>query len=105
LQSARTADNPAVTIVPNVKIKMNARHSISYLSLHDLFGKALFYLYKDPSSNTQVANREQVVGTVIQVIRHKGSASLRQNSNNLFLSNNPEPDIARLSSTAVINHL
>jgi hypothetical protein len=38
---ARTSDNPDVTIVPNIKLKMNARHSIHYLSLNDLLEKPL----------------------------------------------------------------
>jgi hypothetical protein len=38
---ARVADNNAVTIVTNVKVKANVRHSILYLSLHDLLGKPL----------------------------------------------------------------
>jgi len=38
---ARTVDESAVTIVSNVKVKVNARHSILYLCLHDLLGKSL----------------------------------------------------------------
>jgi hypothetical protein len=34
-----TADNLAVTVVVNGKIKVNATHSIPYLSLHELLGK------------------------------------------------------------------
>jgi len=36
-----TADNPVVTVVPNDKVKVNATHSIPYLSRHDVLGKPL----------------------------------------------------------------
>jgi len=38
---ARTADNTAVTIGPNIRIKVNARHSIPSLRLPNLLGKPL----------------------------------------------------------------
>jgi len=37
----RTVNESAVTIVSNVKVKVNARHSILYLYLHALLGKPL----------------------------------------------------------------
>jgi len=41
---ACTANNPAVTTVPNVKVKVTARHSIPYLSPYDILGKPLLLL-------------------------------------------------------------
>ena len=39
--TARIADNCAVKGVPNVKVRMEAQHSIALMSLRDLLGKAL----------------------------------------------------------------
>ena len=36
VRPARTVDNSAVLVVPNVKIRVEAQHSISALSPHDL---------------------------------------------------------------------
>ena len=39
MRPARRAHNAAVLVVPNVKVRMEAEHSIAPLSLHDLLGK------------------------------------------------------------------
>ena len=43
VQPARKADNFAVTVVQNVKISMEAQHSIRPLSLHDLLRESFIY--------------------------------------------------------------
>ena len=43
MQPARTADNSAVFVVPNVKVRMEAQHSIPPMSLHDLFRKTFTF--------------------------------------------------------------
>ena len=48
MRPAFTADNSAVLVVPNVKVRMEADRSIPSLSLQDLLGKALplpFYAF------------------------------------------------------------
>ena len=37
----RRADNFAIIVVPNVEVRMEAKHFILLLCLHDLLGKAL----------------------------------------------------------------
>jgi hypothetical protein len=39
--TARGADNPAVPVVPNAKVRMEAQHPIPLLSLQQLLGKFL----------------------------------------------------------------
>jgi len=53
---ARTADNPAVTTVPPVKVKVNARQLILYLRTHKLLGKPLTLSLSRP---TQLAPKLQ----------------------------------------------
>jgi len=65
----RTADNATVTIVPNVKVKVTARHSIYYLNLHELLAKHL--PLSRPSRDTEVANRKEVRCTFIRIIRQR----------------------------------
>jgi hypothetical protein len=41
-----TADNPAVQVVPNVKVRMGAQHSILPLGLNDLlWGRFTFFVH------------------------------------------------------------
>jgi len=49
---ARTADNPAVTVETNVKVKLTARYPIQYLSLHALLGKPLPLSLSKPTHGT-----------------------------------------------------
>ena len=39
MRPALKADNSAILVVPNVKVRMEAQHSLPHLSLHDLIGK------------------------------------------------------------------
>jgi hypothetical protein len=39
------ADNSAVQVVPNVKVKMEAQHSILPLSLHDLLWRSFTFSF------------------------------------------------------------
>ena len=41
MQPARTADRSTVLAVPNIKVRMEAQHSITHLIHHDLLAKAL----------------------------------------------------------------
>ena len=64
---ARTADNPAVTTVPPVKVNVNARQLILYLSSHKLLGKPLPLSL---SKTTQLAPKLQVRSLIFEVTRH-----------------------------------
>jgi hypothetical protein len=46
MRPARRADNSAVLVVPNVKVRMHAQLSIPPLSLHGLLGKTLRFYSK-----------------------------------------------------------
>jgi len=78
VRHARTADSPAVTVVPNVKVKVNGRHSIPYLSPHDLLGYLLYLSFKLQA------------GAMSNHSNHKTQniCMTRQ------ISNNPEPGIS-----------
>ena len=61
--------------------------------------KVYLYLYQDPRSDTQVAQRQQVRGSIIQVIRHRESTSLRQNT-----KKSRRYHFLRLDSTTVLTY-
>jgi hypothetical protein len=43
VRPARVADNCAVLVVPNVKVRMEAQHSIAPLSLYDLLRESFTF--------------------------------------------------------------
>ena len=45
MRPARRPDNPAVLVVPNVKARMEAQLSVSFLSLHDLLRESFICLF------------------------------------------------------------
>jgi hypothetical protein len=44
MRPARIAHKPAVLVVPNVKARMEAQLSISFLSLHDLLRESFTFI-------------------------------------------------------------
>jgi len=55
MRPAGGADNYAILVVPNVKIRMETQNSLPLLSLHNLLGKSLhLYTGMEQSQNTAV---------------------------------------------------
>ena len=52
VRPARTADNSAVLVVTNVKIRAEDQHSIHPLGLHDLLGNQEFFVFASFIQNT-----------------------------------------------------
>jgi hypothetical protein len=76
LRHARTADNPAVTTVPPVKVNVNARQLILYLSPHKLLGKPLPLSL---SRTTQLAHKLQTANRCeIQFLKSQDRAKVRE---------------------------
>jgi len=46
VRPAHRADSSPVLAVPNVKVRMEAQHSIPALGLHELLGKTSFYIHR-----------------------------------------------------------
>ena len=79
----RGPDKPADPIVPNVEVNVNTQYSIPYLSIQDSFVTPFTFTFiKTNAVNTQVAQRQQVRGSIMQFIRHRETRLLRNNSKN-----------------------
>jgi hypothetical protein len=51
VRQARRANNSALLVVPNVKLRMEAQHSILPLNLHDLLRESFIFNLLKPSGN------------------------------------------------------
>ena len=54
MRPERRADNSAVLAVPNVKVRMEAQHSVSDLSLHDVLRESFTLLLIFPPSSSHI---------------------------------------------------
>ena len=87
LWHARTADNPAVTTVPPIKVNANARQLILYLSPHKLLGKPLpLSLSRATQLAHKLQNCRQVRSLIFEVTRHSECMWIRQKSTNRELA-------------------
>jgi hypothetical protein len=73
---ARTADKPAVTVEPNVKVKVNAGHSNPYLRLYALFGKPFPLLKLKPTQGTIKLHNEN--RCEVQFFKAKHTRKMRE---------------------------
>ena len=55
VRPARIADSSAVLVVPNVKVRLEAQHSIARLSRHDLLGESFTFLQHNTEVRQAVA--------------------------------------------------
>ena len=75
MRLARTADKPAVTVEPNVKVKVNAGYSNPYLSLHALLDKPLPLLLLKPTQRTINLHNEK--RCEVQIFKAKDTRKIR----------------------------
>jgi hypothetical protein len=62
VRPARTADNSAVLIVPNVKVRMEAQHSIPPLIILDLLSKTCSLAFTEMRGTMTAQNGDNCTG-------------------------------------------
>jgi hypothetical protein len=102
VRPARRADNSAVIVVPNVKVKMEAQNSIPPLSLHDLLPEALPSPFTKNQCSTLHSAWDSSAGGLTGLTLDEGRIGIRSQGNRILPSPKcPEQPAAHPASYSV----
>ena len=88
MRPARTADNSAVQVVPNIKLRVEVQHFSRFLSLHDLSRESFsFYSLYTPYEYTlrRIMQTDYLAINSVQPHVFRGSSSLLSNGYKVLL--------------------